>query len=61
MIFWITCTALGFIAMEGLTFRLFPDLIKEMIVEASPKALMFAGLVESLLGAVLLYLFLVYR
>ncbi len=61
MIFWITCFALSFIALEGLVFLLFPDLLKELIAEADPKMLMFAGLLESLVGAVLLYLHLVCR
>jgi len=59
--FCITCAALGFIVLEGLCVCLFPELIKTVMAEADSKALMFAGLFESLFGAVLLYIYLVLR
>jgi uncharacterized protein YjeT (DUF2065 family) len=59
--FWITCIALGFIVIEGLCVCLFPKTVKTAMEEASPNTLIFAGLLESLFGAVLLYVFLVFR
>jgi len=59
--FWITCAALGFIVLEGLCVCLFPGLVKTVMAEAEPKVLMFAGLLESLFGAVLLYIYLILR
>ena len=59
MMWWISCIILSFVTLEGLVLLFFPALVKEMLSEADPKALAFAGLVESLLGATLLYLLIV--
>jgi uncharacterized protein YjeT (DUF2065 family) len=56
---WIVCTILGFVVVEGLTLFLFPGAVKEMLRDASPVSLAMAGLIESLGGAVLLYLYLI--
>ena len=52
---------LGFIILEGMALLLGPDLVKQMMAEASPGALLIVGLVESLFGAVLLYVFIFFK
>jgi uncharacterized protein YjeT (DUF2065 family) len=57
---WVTCCALTIVILEGLSFLLFPNLIKDMMQEADPQILMVAGMIYSLAGATLLYIYLVY-
>ena len=52
---------LGFIILEGMALLLAPDLVKQMMAEASPGVLLIVGLVESLFGAVLLYVYIFFK
>ena len=57
---WITCCALAIIILEGMSFLLFPNQIKDMMHEADPQMLMVTGMIYSLAGATFLYIYLVY-
>jgi uncharacterized protein YjeT (DUF2065 family) len=57
---WITCCALTIIILEGMSFLLFPNQIKDMMHEADPQMLMAAGMIYSLSGATLLYIYLAF-
>lgn len=48
------------IILEGMSFLLFPNQIKDMMHEVSPQMLMVSGMIYSLTGATLLYIYLVY-
>ena len=59
MTHWIAYSALGFLILEGMLCLLFPQAVKDMILEVDPAVIAIMGFIESLLGAAFLYIALV--
>jgi uncharacterized protein YjeT (DUF2065 family) len=48
---WITLAALSLFLVEGFALAVFPHQFKQLLIEADPRALQLAGLVETLVAA----------
>lgn len=54
MAHWITITALSLLLAEGCMLSLFPEQVKQLLVELEPRYLQWAGLSETVVAAALL-------
>lgn len=54
MLRWICLAVLCFLLLEGFILSVFPNQFKQMMSEAEPGALQFAGIVETLLAVALI-------